>query len=179
MADLIKVEKDYEIAVETALGGNIQNIVTSDEETAKRMIRFLKQNRFGRATFLPLTSMKARGGIQRLEALKKRAVIGVADTLVKSDPAYRELVGYLLGRTLVVDNIDTGTAIARKYQQSLRIRNPGGRVDQSGGIHDRGAFKNSSNLLSRRREIEEFEKTVRQLKKRWMNSRQSQTGSGR
>ena len=65
VADLIKVEKDYEIAVETALGGNIQNIVTSDEETAKRMIRFLKQNRFGRATFLPLTSMKARGGIQR------------------------------------------------------------------------------------------------------------------
>ena len=165
VADLIKVEKDYEIAVETALGGNIQNIVTSDEETAKRMIRFLKQNRFGRATFLPLTSMKARGGIQRPEALKENGVIGVADTLVKSDPAYRELVGYLLGRTLVVDNIDTGTAIARKYQQSLRIVTLEGELINPGGSMTGGAFKNSSNLLSRRREIEEFEKTVRQLKK--------------
>lgn len=165
VADLIKVEKDYEIAVETALGGNIQNIVTSDEETAKRMIRFLKQNRFGRATFLPLTSMKARGGIQRPEALKEKGVIGVADTLVKSDPAYRELVGYLLGRTLVVDNIDTGTAIARKYQQSLRIVTLEGELINPGGSMTGGAFKNSSNLLSRRREIEEFEKTVRQLKK--------------
>ena len=165
MADLIKVEKDYEIAVETALGGNIQNIVTSDEETAKRMIRFLKQNRFGRATFLPLTSMKARGGIQRPEALKEKGVIGVADTLVKSDPAYRELVGYLLGRTLVVDNIDTGTAIARKYQQSLRIVTLEGELINPGGSMTGGAFKKSSNLLSRRREIEEFEKTVRQLKK--------------
>ena len=165
VADLIKVEKDYEIAVETALGGNIQNIVTSDEETAKRMIRFLKQNRFGRATFLPLTSMKARGGIQRPEALKEKGVLGVADTLVKSDPAYRELVGYLLGRTLVVDNIDTGTAIARKYQQSLRIVTLEGELINPGGSMTGGAFKNSSNLLSRRREIEEFEKTVRQLKK--------------
>ena len=165
VADLIKVEKDYEIAVETSLGGNIQNIVTSDEETAKRMIRFLKQNRFGRATFLPLTSMKARGGIQRPEALKEKGVIGVADTLVKSDPAYRELVGYLLGRTLVVDNIDTGTAIARKYQQSLRIVTLEGELINPGGSMTGGAFKNSSNLLSRRREIEEFEKTVRQLKK--------------
>ena len=165
VADLIKVEKDYEIAVETALGGNIQNIVTSDEETAKRMIRFLKQNRFGRATFLPLTSMKARGGIQRPEALKEKGVIGVADTLVKSDPAYRELVGYLLGRTLVVDNIDTGTVIARKYQQSLRIVTLEGELINPGGSMTGGAFKNSSNLLSRRREIEEFEKTVRQLKK--------------
>ena len=106
------------------------------EETAKRMIWFLKQNRFGRATFLPLTSMKARGGIQRSEALKEKGVIGVADTLVKSDPAYRELVGYLLGRTLVVDNIDTGTAIARKYQQSLRIVTLEGELINP-GIHDR------------------------------------------
>ena len=88
-----------------------------------------------------------------------------ADTLVKSDPAYRELVGYLLGRTLVVDNIDTGTAIARKYQQSLRIVTLEGELINPGGSMTGGAFKNSSNLLSRRREIEEFEKTVRQLKK--------------
>ena len=165
VADLIKVEKNYEIAVETALGGNIQNIVTADEETAKRMIQFLKQNRFGRATFLPLTSMKARGGLARPEALKEPGAIGIADTLVKTDPAYRELVGFLLGRTLVVDHIDTGTRIARKYQQSLRIVTLEGELINPGGSMTGGAFKNSSNLLSRRREIEEFEKTVLQLKK--------------
>ncbi len=82
MADIIKVEKDYEIAVETALGGNIQNIVTYDEETAKRMIQYLKKNKYGRATFLPLTSIGANGGIGRLDALKEPGVIGLAHTLV-------------------------------------------------------------------------------------------------
>ena len=75
VADIIKVDKDYEIAVETALGGNIQNIVTSDEETAKRMIQYLKKNKYGRATFLPLTSIRANGGISRPEALKEPGVI--------------------------------------------------------------------------------------------------------
>ena len=165
VADLIKVDKDHEIAVETALGGSIQNIVTADEETAKRMIQFLKKNRFGRATFLPLTSMKARGGIAKPEALKEPGVIGIADTLVNTDQAYRELAAFLLGRTLVVDHIDTGTRIARKYQQSLRIVTLEGELINPGGSMTGGAFKNSSNLLSRRREIEEFEKTVLKLKK--------------
>ena len=74
VADIVKVEKDYEIAIETALGGNIQNIVTEDEDTAKRMINFLKKNKFGRATFLPLTSIRANSGINRPEALKEPGV---------------------------------------------------------------------------------------------------------
>lgn len=165
VADIIKVDKDYEVAVETALGGSIQNIVTADEETAKRMIQFLKQNKFGRATFLPLTSLKSYGGITRPEALKEPGAIGTADTLVKVEERFLALAGNLLGRTLVVDHIDHGIAIARKYKQSIRIVTLEGELINPGGSMTGGAFKNSSNLLSRRREMEEFEKTVRQLKR--------------
>ena len=165
VADIIKVDKDYEVAIETAVGGNIQNIVTADEDTAKRMIYFLKQNKFGRATFLPLTSLKSFGGFTRPEALKEEGVIGTANTLVKVEKQYEELASYLLGRTLVVDHIDHGINIARKYKQSIRIVTLEGELINPGGSMTGGAFKNSSNLLSRRREIEEFEKTVKQLKR--------------
>jgi chromosome segregation protein len=165
VADIVKVEKSYEVAIETALGGNIQNIVTADEDTAKRMISYLKQNKFGRATFLPLTSLKAYGGIGKPEALHEPGVVGTADTLVEADGQYKELVRYLLGRTLVVNHIDNAAAVARKYRQSIRIVTLEGELINPGGSMTGGAFKNSSNLLSRRREMEEFERTVRQLKR--------------
>lgn len=164
VADIIKVEKEYEIAVETALGGNIQNIVTDNEETAKRMITFLKKNKFGRATFLPLTSMHGSGGIRHPEALKEPGVIGLANTLVQVEKRFEGLADQLLGRTVVVDQIDHGIAIARKYRQSLRLVTLEGELINPGGSMTGGAFKNSSNLLSRRREIEEFEKTVSMLR---------------
>ena len=165
VADIIKVDKDYEIAIETALGGNIQNIVTSDDGTAKRMIEFLKKNRFGRATFLPLTNIRAYSGVGKPEALHEPGVVGTANTLVKVEEKYRVLADSLLGRTLVVDQIDHGLAIAKKYKQSIRIVTLEGELINPGGSMTGGAFKNSSNLLSRRREIEEFEKTVKQLKR--------------
>ncbi len=163
VADIIKVEKDYEVAIETALGGSIQNIVTDNEETAKRMIAYLKQNRFGRATFLPLTSMGGNQGIRQKEALQEPGVIGLASTLVKVEERFRCLAENLLGRTIVVEHIDHGIALARKYKQSLRIVTLEGELMNPGGSMTGGAFKNSSNLLSRRREIEEFEKTVQTL----------------
>ena len=106
VADIIHVQKDYEVAIETALGGSIQNVVTDNEQTAKRMIGFLKQNRYGRATFLPLSNISGRGGFTQRDALKEPGVIGTANTLVQADAEYSELVQYLLGRVLVVDNID-------------------------------------------------------------------------
>lgn len=165
VADIIKVDKEYEIAIETALGGNIQNIVTDNEETAKRMIAYLKKNKFGRATFLPLTSMHGGGGIRQQEALSESGVIGLANTLVHVDGQFQGLSEQLLGRTLVVDHIDNGVRIARKYKQSLRLVTLEGELINPGGSMTGGAFKNSSNLLSRRREIEEFEQTVSMLKK--------------
>lgn len=165
VADLIKVEKAYEVAIETALGGSIQNIVTSDEDTAKRMIDFLKKNKFGRATFLPLTSVGLRGGFTDNGALKEPGVIGLASTLVQADQQYEGLVRYLLGRVVVADTIDHAVALARKYRYSLRIVTLEGELLSPGGSMTGGAFKNSSNLLGRRREIEELEASVKLLKK--------------
>lgn len=164
VADIIKAEKEYEVAIETALGGSIQNIVTDREDTAKKMIGYLKSNKLGRATFLPLTALKGGFGIPRKEALTEAGVIGLANTLVSVDEKYQALADHLLGRTIVVDHIDHGIAISRKYQQSLRIVTTEGELINPGGSMTGGAFKNSSNLLSRRREIEEFEKTVVMLK---------------
>ena len=114
MADIIHVQKDYEVAIETALGGSIQNIVTDNEQTAKRMIGFLKKNRFGRATFLPLSNISGRGGLNQRDVLSEPGVVGTANTLVNADKEYSELVMYLLGRVLVVDNIDHAIAIGKK-----------------------------------------------------------------
>lgn len=163
VADLIKVDKTYEIAIETALGGNIQNIVTDSEETAKRMIAFLKRNKYGRATFLPLTGINGTAGIRQQEALREKGVIGLASTLVTAEPKYQKLVDHLLGRTVVVHTIDDGIALSRKYRQSLRIVTLEGELMNPGGSMTGGSFKNASNLLSRRREIEEYEKAVRRL----------------
>lgn len=164
VADIIKVEKDYEIAIETALGGSIQNIVTDNEDTAKRMIAYLKQNKFGRATFLPLTSMNGGQGFRQKEVLSEEGVIGLAHRLVTVEDRFRGLAENLLGRTVVVQHIDHGIALARKYRQSLRIVTIEGELINPGGSMTGGAFRNSSNLLSRRREIEEFEKTVVMLR---------------
>ena len=165
VADLIQVDKRYEIAIETALGGSIQNIVTDNEQTAKQMIEFLKKNRYGRATFLPLSSISARGGFSQKDALRETGVVGIASELVTTQEQYRELASYLLGRVLVVDTMEHAIAIARKYRYSLRMVTVEGELLSPGGSMTGGAFKNSSNLLGRRREMEELEASVKALKK--------------
>ena len=164
VSDLIQVDKEYETAIETALGGNIQNIVTEDEETAKQMITFLKKNRLGRATFLPLTSVSAKANPKNEAALGEKGVIGLANKLVKCDPKYDEIAAYLLGRVLVVDTIDHAIALAKKHHHSLHMVTLEGEYLSPGGSMTGGAFKNSSNLLARNREIEELEIQVNQLK---------------
>lgn len=163
VSDLIQVEKKYETAIETALGGNIQNIVTEDEETAKQMISYLKQNRFGRATFLPLTSVNGKGNFKNLDALQEKGVMGLAHTLVKTDARYEGVIAYLLGRVVVTEHIDAAVALARKYRYSLHIVTLEGEYLSPGGSLTGGAFKNSSNLLARKREIEELEQRVESL----------------
>ena len=165
VADIIKVQKSYETAIETALGGSIQNIVTEDEHTAKRMIDYLKRNKYGRATFLPLTSIGNRNGFTNEKVLKEPGVIGLANSLVDVESCYEGLAKYLLGRTVVVDHIDNAIIIAKKYQHTLRIVTLDGESLSPGGSMTGGAFKNSSNLLGRRREIEELTESVALLKK--------------
>ena len=173
VADLITTGKRYETAIETALGGSIQNIVTDSEITAKQLIEYLKKNKYGRATFLPLTSMGSGSAFSRPEALKEAGVIGLASELVETEECYRGLVRYLLGRVVVAVNIDAAIALAKKYRYSLRIVTLEGELLSPGGSMTGGAFKNSSNLLGRRREIEELEQTCERYLKQAETFRQS------
>jgi chromosome segregation protein len=157
VADLITVPKEYEIAIETALGGTIQNIVTDSDQTAKQLIEYLKKNRFGRATFLPLTNISNKNSVQQEKALSEPGVLGLASTLVEADKQYEGLMNYLLGRVVVVDTIDHAISLAKKFQYSLRIVTLEGELLSAGGSMTGGAFKNTSNLLGRKREIEELE----------------------
>ena len=148
VADIIKVDKKYETAIETALGGNIQNIVTDDEETAKRMIAFLKQTRSGRATFLPLTSITNPQEFKNPDSLKEKGVIGMADALVSTDQKYKNVAKAMLGRIVVVDNVDNAVRIARKYDYGIRMVTLEGELLVPGGAISGGAFKNNSNPVS-------------------------------
>jgi chromosome segregation protein len=163
VADIIKVEKKYETAIETALGGNIQNIVTEEEDTAKRMIAFLKKHKYGRATFLPLTSIRHPQEFKNQDVLKEAGVIGMADKLVRIDEKYRNVAKAMLGRIVVVDDVNHALAIAKKYAYGVRMVTLEGELLVPGGAISGGAFKNNSNLLGRRRELEELGKKVKEL----------------
>ena len=164
VADIIKVDKKYEVAIETALGGSIQNIVTDNETTAKELIEYLKKGKFGRATFLPLSSLANRTGFNNEAALHEKGVIGLASDLVHIKKEYEAVSKFLLGRILVVDVIDNALALARKFRYTLRIVTLEGELLNAGGSMTGGAFKNNSNLLGRRREIEELENNLKRNK---------------
>jgi len=161
VADLISTSKKYETAIETALGGSIQNIVTDREETAKELIEYLKKNRYGRATFLPLTGISARGGFTQESALREPGILGLASDLVEVKDEYRNLIQYLLGRVVVADTIDHAIALARKFRHTLRIVTLEGELLSAGGSMTGGSFKNSSNLLGRQRELSELQAACR------------------
>ena len=159
VADIISVDKEYETAIETALGASIQNIVTEDENTAKEMIAYLRTNKLGRATFLPITGVVKRGSANP-DALNEKGVIGVASKLVNTDKKYQNIIESLLGRSIVVDTIDDAIRISKKYNQSLRLVTPTGELINPGGAMTGGAFRNSSNLLGRKRELEDIQKSI-------------------
>ena len=163
VADLIKVDKEYETAIETALGGNLQNVVTDDEDTAKRLIEYLKKVRGGRATFLPLTSIRDPQELKSDEVLKEKGVIGTADSLVTTAKKYADVPKSLLGRIVVVDTFDHAVAISRKYHYSIRMVTVSGEYFTPGGAISGGAFKNNSNLLGRRRELDELTEHTKKL----------------
>ncbi len=162
VADIIQVDKKYEVAIETALGGNIQNIVTDNEETAKKMIAFLKKEKGGRATFLPLTSIKNPQEFKTPEVLKEEGVLGLANTLVHTKKEYEDVAVAMLGRIVVVDHVDHAVTIAKKYGYGIRMVTLEGELLVPGGAISGGAFKNNSNLLGRRREMEELQKKIKE-----------------
>ena len=161
VADIVKVEKKYETAIEIALGGNIQNIVTETEEDAKKMISFLKENKYGRATFLPLTSIENPPEFKNPDVLNEKGAIGMACDIVTTDKKYSNVAKAMLGRIVVIDNIDNALKIAKKYSYGVRMVTVGGELLVPGGAISGGAFKNNSNLLGRRREMDELNESVK------------------
>ena len=160
VADLISVEKKFETAVETALGASISHIVTEDEPTAKNVIEYLKKNKLGRATFLPITSVGKRKQDNDPEALKAKGVISDAASLVKTDDKFKGVINHLLKNFIVVDTIDNALALAKKFDYSLRIVTLEGEQLAPGGSIAGGTYRNNSNLLGRKRELEDLEKSI-------------------
>ncbi len=162
LSQLISTRGEYSVAIETALGTAIQNIVVDDENAAKKAIEFLKNNRAGRATFLPLTSIRAREFTERgLDNCE--GYIDMASSLVDCDSKYSEIIGSLLSRTAVVDNIDNGIAIAKKYSYRFRIVTLDGQILNAGGSMTGGSRGSGTGFLSRINEIEELKEDVRIL----------------
>jgi len=166
VADIIQVESKYETAVETALGGNIQNIVTEDEQVARDMIELLKKNHYGRATFLPLTTVTPKKDKPfKDEMLSEIGVMGNVASHVKRESRFDKVVEYLLGRYLLVDTLENAMRISKKYNYSIRIVTLEGELLNPGGSLSGGAFKNNSNLLGRRREMDNLSKSIQKLQK--------------
>ena len=166
VASLIKVPEKFETAIEVALGGAVQNIVTYDEEGAKELIKFLKDNSFGRATFLPITSMKRRNFDTKL-LQGKSGCFGLASELVDYDKKIDNVVSNLLGSTVIVDTLFTAVNLAKSTGYAFRIVTLDGDVVNPQGSLTGGSKKaESSNLIGREREIETLGIEIIKLEKR-------------
>ena len=162
IANLISVDKEYETAIEMALGGMLQNIVTDDEDVAKKLVRHLRANNLGRASFLPISSIKP----SRIEKIKGKfpGVIGIAAELVKFNKKYENIVYNLLGRTVIVDNMDTGVALAKENKYSFRIVTVKGDIINSSGAITGGSISQKTvNILGRGREIDSLTEEIKSL----------------
>ena len=161
VADIMQVDPKYETAIETALGGNIQNIVTKDENVARKLIQYLKENKAGRATFLPLTTTRNRGEFDKPEVRNATGFIGMANELVKAKSEYDDVISQLLGAIIVLDTVENALKLAKEYNYTLRIVTLEGEYLTPGGALAGGSFKNASNLLGRKREIDALEEEAK------------------
>ena len=166
VANLIKVEPKLQLAIETALGGRLQNIVTENEEDVKYLINYLKINDYGKATFLPVSSMKPHG-IDRADVLKEKGVLGIASELISFDKHYSNVFDSLLGGIVVVDTFDNAIAISRKYRYAHRmVTLTGERISNDGSMEGGSARKQSTtNLLSYETQIAERSLKLEELLK--------------
>ncbi|WP_317366313.1 chromosome segregation protein SMC [uncultured Tyzzerella sp.] len=158
IGELISVPKQYETAIEIALGGTIQNIVTNTEEDAKIAIDYLKSTKKGRATFLPISSIKSKPLEQdKYTILKETGVIGIADSLIKFDSKYSNVMSNILGRTIIIDSIDNAIALSKKYKYMYKVVTLDGELINTGGALTGGSIsKKSGGIFSRGREIKDI-----------------------
>ncbi|MCR4430145.1 MAG: chromosome segregation protein SMC [Tepidanaerobacteraceae bacterium] len=165
LADIISVEKTYEVAIETALGGALQNIVCDTDEDAKLAIEYLKRYDLGRVTFLPLNTVRPRF-IEDKEAiyLSMKGCIGTANHLTSCEKKFLPIINNLLGRVIVADKLDNALVIAKKSGFNLKIVTLDGELINPGGSITGGSSKKTNYILSRKREIQEFEYSIEKLK---------------
>ena len=162
LSQLINVNDRYAVAVETALGAAIQNIVTDSENDAKRAINFLKEKKGGRATFLPLTSVKSKAFTEKgLEDCY--GFIDMADELLEYESQYAEIIRSLLGRTAVAEDLDSAIAIAKKYDYRFKIVTLDGQVVNAGGSMTGGSRGHNAGILSRGNEMDKLKAQVQEL----------------
>lgn len=162
VSKLIEVESKYSIAIETALSNAIQNIITETENDAKQAINFLKNNKGGRATFLPVATIKAREFKEHgFESML--GYVGIASDLVKTDNKYKEIIKYLLGGAVVAEDIDCATAIAKKFGYRIKVVTLDGQVVNPGGSLTGGSLVKNSGILSRANDIKKFNEEIEKL----------------
>ena len=168
LANVIEVPEEYQTAIEMCLGASLQNIVTETEEDAKRLVEHLRKNNLGRASFLPITSVKGK----KIEKIKgnEKGVIGIASDLIKYSKKYEQIVLNLLGRTVIVDNMETAIKVSKQNSYSFRIITLDGDViNPSGAITGGSVAKKTVNILGRGKEIEKLEKEIAKLKEKITN----------
>ncbi len=172
VSGLIKVPKEYSVAVEIALGAAAQNIVVDSDSDAKKAIRFLKSENKGRATFLPLTAIKGREFTEKgLD--DQYGYVGMASDLIEYDAKYGEIISSLLGRTVVVDDIDAATTIAKKYGYRFKVVSLDGQVVNQGGSLTGGSLGKHSGLLSRAGDIENLKNQAKKLEQKLAEAKES------
>ncbi len=162
VAQLIHVDGRYGTAIETALGASVQHLIAADENAAKSGIRFLQNQKAGRATFLPLTSIHGKrlteSGLQQ-----QAGFVAVASDLVECAPEYRHIAEYLLGRIVIAEDIDKATDIAKRYSYRFRIVTMDGQVINAGGSFTGGSVQKSGGMLTRKTELQELQNAIAQL----------------
>ncbi len=160
-AQLIRVDSAYGVAIETALGASMQHLIVEDETAAKAGIRFLKDNRAGRATFLPLTSIQGRRLTENL--FNQPGFVAIASDLVECDKRFRTAAEYLLGRIVIAEDLDSAAAMAKRYGYRFRIVTMDGQVINAGGSFTGGSVQKTGGMLTRRSELSELQNDISRL----------------
>ena len=168
VANLLNVKKEYEVAIEMSLGASLQNVVTETEQEAKKLIEYLRKNNLGRVTFLPISAVKGKK-LDRAN-LNIKGVIGIASDLVQYDKKYDGIFNNLLGRTVIVDDMEAGIAVAKKNNYAFRVVTLKGDIINSSGAMTGGSVQTKTvNILGRSREIEDLKENLNELNSKLKN----------
>ncbi|MGN1081359.1 MAG: chromosome segregation protein SMC, partial [Acutalibacteraceae bacterium] len=165
VSQLISVDKEYSVAIETALGNNMQNIVVGTEENAKRAISYLKQNNLGRATFLPVSTVRPQSFSEK-GAESAPGFVGIASDLVKTADEYKNIVRSMLGKIVIAEDLDCAVSMAKKFGYKFRVVTLDGQVVHTGGSMTGGSISKNTEILSRKAKIKDAEAAAKQLEEK-------------